>query len=434
MVGTNYFTKYTSTVNVALTDLSGNAALINCVAASLPTDKGYAVGCLAYATDTGAFYTNTGNTTTASFTLISASSVTVPTALSDSSTTTGVSLSITPSAITTGKVISAINGNTTNFTTGAALFYGNMGTAAAGNGLAIIGTGTYTGTGLLTLTSNSATTGTIAALSATGLTSGVGFSLTGGGSNALTAGILLDVETGASTVGAGIKVVSSGAYTDVASALVNITASSATTGNVLGVLTPSSKALVVGRVYATPAFQVDSSTATQVAGIKITGAVTGGTPTISAIDSGAAANIDIEAKGTGNIILGGTSTGYIFEGRTSAGTILSGVINTTIATQNGTPTPAQLFGGLITHTSTTGAGTLTLPLGSAMDTALGAGVGSGDSQWTQYCNVGTQTVTITAAAGFTITGTAAVPSGKNAQLYSVRTGANTWVCNITLSA
>ena len=36
--GTNFFTKYTSTVDVALTNLSGNATLIRCTAGNLPTD------------------------------------------------------------------------------------------------------------------------------------------------------------------------------------------------------------------------------------------------------------------------------------------------------------------------------------------------------------------------------------------------------------
>lgn len=90
-------------------------------------------------------------------------------------------------------------------------------------------------------------------------------------------------------------------------------------------------------------------------------------------------------------------------------------------------------GGLITHTSTVGAGTFTVPTGTAMDTAI-TGVTNGDGFWTVYANVGSQTVTITAAAGNTLTGTVAVPSGKNAQIFNVRTGTNTWISNITLSA
>ena len=203
----------------------------------------------------------------------------------------------------------------------------------------------------------------------------------------------------------------------------------------LGTITSTSaQALAVGRQGLTgPALNVDSSTASQTDGLNVKGLAVGNGVQVKTITTGTNAPLTVDAAGSGNISIGSTSTGYIFEGRACAGTILSGVVNATIATQNGTPTPANLFGGLITHTSTTGAGTLTLPTGTAMDSAL-TGVGTGDSQWTLYANVGNQTVTITAASGFTITGTAAVPAGKNAQLYSVRTGTNTWVCNITLSA
>ena len=419
--GTNFFTKYTSTVDVALTNASGNATLIRCVAGSLPTDAGYAVGCIAQATDSGVLYYNTGTTSIGSFTAVNAgaAALTVPTSLTDSTTTTGNALRILTTAGT--------------FTTGGAAIKADLAAGTAGNGLVAITTGAYTGTGLLLLTANTLATGTLATLSATSQTSGVGLSITGGGANLLTAGIVADIEMGAATVGAGLKVLTSGTYTDASSAVVNITASSATTGNVLGIITPSTKAIAVGRLIATPAFQVDCSTATQVAGLKITGAATAGTVAIAAIDSGAAAGISLDAKGTGNVSISGVSTGILALGRTAAGTILGGVVNATIATQSFTVTAAQLLGGLITHTSTTGAGTFTLCTGTQMSSGI-SGVATGDSQWTCYANVGNQTVTITAAVGFTITGTAAVPSGKNAQIYSVCTGANTWIANITLSA
>jgi hypothetical protein len=203
----------------------------------------------------------------------------------------------------------------------------------------------------------------------------------------------------------------------------------------LGTITSSSAtALTVGLNGATnPAFNVDSSTGSQAAGLNVAGATAAGTVAVSVISSGAAANLSIDAKGTGTISIGGVSTGIVAIGRTAAGTILGGVVNTTVATQSFTATAAQLLGGLITHTSTTGAGTFTLPTGTQMSTGV-AGVTTGDSIWVDYANIGNQTVTITAASAFTITGTAAVPTLKNAQLYCVCTGANTWVANITLSA
>ena len=120
--------------------------------------------------------------------------------------------------------------------------------------------------------------------------------------------------------------------------------------------------------------------------------------------------------------------------RSAAYTVFGGVVNTAIATQNGTPTAAQILGGLITHASTTGAGTLTTPTGTALSAAI-AGAASGDGFWMVYANTGNQTVTITAgASGVTLTGTVAVPTGKNAQIFWMCTAANTWIANITLSA
>jgi hypothetical protein len=204
---------------------------------------------------------------------------------------------------------------------------------------------------------------------------------------------------------------------------------------VLGTVTSASAtALAVGLAGATnSAFVVDSSTGSQAAGLKVTGATAAGTVALASISSGAAAGLSVDAKGTGNVVINGVSTGILSLGRTAAGTILGGVVNTTIATQNATPTAAQLLGGLITHASTTGSGTLQLPTGTQMSTAI-SGVATGDSQWVVYANTGNQTVTITAGVGFTITGTAAVPTLKNAQIFCVCTGANTWVGNITLSA
>jgi hypothetical protein len=204
----------------------------------------------------------------------------------------------------------------------------------------------------------------------------------------------------------------------------------------LGTITSTSaQALAVGANGLTnPAFNVDASTGSQAAGLKVTGAVAAGTVALAAISSGAAASISLDAKGAGNIVIGGVSTGIISIGRTTSGTIFGGTVNTTIATQSATVTAAQLIGGLITHTSTTGAGTLTTPTGTQMDAGV-SGVTNGDNFWVVYANVGNQTVTITAgASGVTLTGTAAVPAGKNAQMFWVRTGSNTWTCNITVSA
>lgn len=70
MAGTNYFTSQTANIKIALTDDSGNAVLITCTVATLPTTAGYAIGCLAL-TEAGIPYCNTGTATVASFVKVS---------------------------------------------------------------------------------------------------------------------------------------------------------------------------------------------------------------------------------------------------------------------------------------------------------------------------------------------------------------------------
>lgn len=75
----------------------------------------------------------------------------------------------------------------------------------------------------------------------------------------------------------------------------------------------SAAAFTVGAVAAgvTPVFTIDASTSSAVAGLKITGAVTGGTVAVVATDSGADTNLTINAKGTGTIGIGSVSTGRV---------------------------------------------------------------------------------------------------------------------------
>jgi hypothetical protein len=81
-------------------------------------------------------------------------------------------------------------------------------------------------------------------------------------------------------------------------------------GGATSVGTSSVTAFTVG-AGANPAFLVDTSTASQAAGINIKGAATGGTVTIAAIDSGSNTNISLNAKGTGTIAIGNVSTGAV---------------------------------------------------------------------------------------------------------------------------
>lgn len=131
---------------------------------------------------------------------------------------------------------------------------------------------------------------------------------------------------------------------------------------------------------------------------------------------------DVTLSGT-NTISGATT----FSGLTKQpNTVLQQTI-TDIDSQNSTPTIAQILGGVIVHTSVTGAGTATLPTGTAMSTGV-SGVAIGSTIKWLYYNDGNQTVTITADDGHTIVGgTAAVTTGKHMVVTSVCTAANTWV-------
>lgn len=105
------------------------------------------------------------------------------------------------------------------------------------------------------------------------------------------------------------------------------------------------------------------------------------------------------------------------------------------ATQNSTPTAAQLMGGVVTQTSQTGGGTVTTPTGTALSAACPVTPAAGYTFTTVFANLGDQTLTVTAgASGITIVGTAAIPTLTNAILTFVNTASNTWICYVTLSA
>lgn len=239
--GTNFFTKISSTIDGAFTDESGNLRLIKCTAGNLPTGAGYAIGCIAEATDSGVLYYNTGTATVASFTAVNAgaAAMTVPSSFTDTTTTTGNAFRILTTAGT--------------FTTGGAAIKADLAAGTAGNGLVAITTGAYTGTGLLLLTANSLTTGSLATLSATAQTSGTLVSITGGGAN-VTTGIVLDVEMGAATQGTGLKVLTSGVFAGSNNlALFSAAAATTTTGivRITGTGLTSGTALYINATTAT---------------------------------------------------------------------------------------------------------------------------------------------------------------------------------------
>lgn len=324
------------TVNRWLIDSIGNGVLVHCTTANIPSAvAGYAVGCMLNATDTGRLYTNIGTTSSASFQILDqGTAFGLPTSATDATTTTTTSFQLTTSAITTGNseniTAAAITTGAaykatlgTSLTTGGA-FNASLGAAVTGYALTSTTTGVYTGAGLIQLVANSGTTFTaLISASATGQTSGTIQLLTGGGANMLTGGIVGSYAMGAATLGSGVKIVTTGVYTDATNAVLNIVASSATTGNIAAVTTTSSNALVIGQALATPAFQVDASTASQVTGLKVTGAATGGTVAVAVIQASGNANLSLDAKGSGTITLNGTGTGNIVLSRAMTGVSVS---------------------------------------------------------------------------------------------------------------
>lgn len=127
----------------------------------------------------------------------------------------------------------------------------------------------------------------------------------------------------------------------------------------VNVTSASASALAVGRLGATtPAFTVDASTASQVAGLKVTGAATGGTVAVVATDSGAATNLTVNAKGTGTIGIGTVSTGLTTIGSalavSGAATLASTLAVTGASTLAAVSATTGAFSGAVTAATTLG--------------------------------------------------------------------------------
>ncbi len=91
---------------------------------------------------------------------------------------------------------------------------------------------------------------------------------------------------------------------------------STTVAGLLTVTSNSANSLMVGPNGVTnPVLQIDGSTGSQAAGLKITGLATGAGTALAVIDSGTNSPLTIDAKGSGSISLGNTSTGSIFLSR-----------------------------------------------------------------------------------------------------------------------
>ncbi len=210
-VGTNFYTPLNANVDVSLTDKNGNATEIRCTVANLPTSTaGYAISCLAKATDTGAVYVNTGTTASATWTLMdtASTSLQLPEAATDATTTTTVSLNLTQDAVTTG---SAFTQSVDGLTTGTGHLVDHT-TAVIANGGSLIrasstsvDTSTTTGV-LLDLISTASTAGTQILATLSALTTGIGMSIV---TAALTTGKAISIVANALTSGNGLFISSS---------------------------------------------------------------------------------------------------------------------------------------------------------------------------------------------------------------------------------
>lgn len=156
-----------------------------------------------------------------------------------------------------------------------------------------------------------------------------------------------------------------------------------------------------------------------------------GTAGVAKIDAGSAAG------GTGAAVLiadvNATAT-YINRGPLKAPHI-GNTLTALGTTQSSTPTSAQLLGGMLSQTGSTGAGTVTLPTGTALSTACARTPVVGDTFDCAFYNLGgSQTLTITGATGTTVIGTAAVGTGKMATMKFYNSGSNTWNIYVIVSA
>jgi hypothetical protein len=145
----------------------------------------------------------------------------------------------------------------------------------------------------------------------------------------------------------------------------------AATGTSLALTSASANILSAGLNGATnPAFNVDASTASQVAGLSVKGAVTGGTVALAAIDSGTNTNLQIKSKGAGAITLQADSGSATIVNIGVAATT-SGALNVAGASSGAqTWQPPAVASGTITFPSGTATLTATIASGS---TALATG-------------------------------------------------------------
>ncbi len=160
----------------------------------------------------------------------------------------------------------------------------------------------------------------------------------------------------------------------------NAVSDTTTINGATSITSSAAASLAVGLNGATtPAFVVDSSTASQAAGLKVVGATTTGTVAVVTV-GGASVNLTINATGTGTIGIGSVSTGAV---TITPATTITGVLTSSasitsvgaVTAKNATAIPATagavaagapivLNSNLLTIEATTDAPTHVRPKGS----------------------------------------------------------------------
>lgn len=168
----------------------------------------------------------------------------------------------------------------------------------------------------------------------------------------------------------------------------------------LGTVTSSAAAAIaVGPNGATnPVFQIDASTSSAAAGLKVTGAATAGTVALAAIDSGADTNLSVSGKGAGYVSLNDPLVRHV-----------PTAVNTTA-----TLTAAQVKTGYITSTSAAGV-TMTLPTGTLLGAALSAVQGTIHELYIDN-TAGANAVTVAVAVNGILSDAATTTAGSFGQL------------------
>lgn len=102
-----------------------------------------------------------------------------------------------------------------------------------------------------------------------------------------------------------------------------------------------------------------------------------------------------------------------------------GLTRVDVDAQNATLPASTLVAGFLVHTSVTGAGTLTVDTGANLDTAFPEWQ-IGETMMCHYLNDGTQTVTLTGAAGSTAESAQTIATLQGRRIVFLKNAASTY--------